>query len=105
DLEKANALGIEWMKERLLFKNRTDFRLETALGMLDRFGVVSGSIEQKNLQIVDGLPDLLSDEDYLAEKLQREQKKLYTMVQYAKTTDNRKAFIHNYFGLPFREAA
>lgn len=101
DSEKANALGIEWLKEKLHFKNRHDYRLETVLGMLDRYEVVIGSLEKKDLQLVGELPEQLSDQRYVDDKLKREQKKLYTMVQYAKTSGNRKAFIHEYFGLPF----
>jgi ATP-dependent DNA helicase RecQ len=101
DIEKANALGVDWLKEKLHFKNRHDYRLETVLGMLDRYGVVEGSLDKKDLQIAGELPEQLSEQEFVDDKLKREQKKLYTMVQYTKTTGNRKAFIHEYFGLPF----
>lgn len=100
DLEQVNAYGVEGLKEKLHFKNKHDYRLETALGILDRYGVTEGSLEEKNLAVLDVLPEQLSDDDFLKEKLLREQKKLYALVQYVKTERCRKAFIHEYFGLP-----
>lgn len=101
NIEHCNAVGIEGVKEKLLFKSRTDYRLETALGMLDRYGVVEGGLENGTLRITGDLPEQLTDPDYLEDKIKREQKKLYTLVQYVKATGDRKAFIHDYFGLPY----
>ncbi len=99
-LPEVNAYGMEWLKEQLHFKNRRDFRLETALGMLDRYGVIEGHPEEKNLRLLAPLPETLTDADWLAGKLQKEQKKLYALVQYAKHQGDLKAYIHDYFGLP-----
>jgi ATP-dependent DNA helicase RecQ len=103
DLEAVNALGVEGLKEKLHYKDNHDYRLETALGMLDRHGVTEGDLESKTLTVCRALPEAVTDQDRLDEKLKREQKKLYTMVQYAKAQDCRKAFIHQYFGLPHAE--
>lgn len=100
DIEQVNAYGVEGLKEKLHFKNKHDYRLETALGILDRYGVTEGSLEEKNLVVRSDLSEQLTDEDFLNEKLLREQKKLYALVQYVKTENCRKAFIHEYFGLP-----
>ena len=100
DLEQVNAYGLEGLKEKLHFKNSRDYRLETVLGMLDRYGVVEGDLENKNLAVCSELPHQLADQDYLDDKLKREQKKLYALVEYVKTEKCRKAFIHQYFGLP-----
>ncbi len=100
DIEQVNAYGVEGLKEKLHFKNKHDYRLETALGMLDRYGVTEGDLEEKNLIVSGDLPEQLTDENYLNDKLKREQKKLYALVQYVKTESCRKAFIHEYFGLP-----
>jgi ATP-dependent DNA helicase RecQ len=103
DLEAVNALGLEGLKEKLHFKNRHDYRLETALGMLDRYDVTEGDLESKNLVVRSELPEALTDQEGLDGKLKFEQKQLYTMVQYAKAGGCRKAFIHEYFGLPHAE--
>lgn len=98
-LEESNAFGLEYVKEHLHFKNRIDFRLETALGILERYGVTEGDISTKDLSIVSPLPENLASEEYLNDKMKRERQKLYTMVQYSKLQAGRKEFIHEYFGL------
>jgi ATP-dependent DNA helicase RecQ len=102
DTERVNGEGLEFLREQLSFKNKFDFRLETALGMLDRYGVTEGSIEFKNLRLVSELPVQLQSQDYLDLKLKNEQQKLYQLVQYVKEKNCRKAFIHRYFGLPYQ---
>jgi len=67
--------------------------------MLDRYGVTTGNLENQNLAVSAELPEALSEQSDLDEKRRREQQKLYTMVQYAKATNCRRAFIHEYFGL------
>lgn len=103
DAERINGEGIEFLREQLTFKNKFDFRLETALGILDRYGVIEGDIELKNLQIISDLPEELQKQDLLDKKLKNEQQKLYQMVQYTKEEKCRKAFIHQYFGLEYKE--
>ena len=99
DLERVNGEGIEFLREQLTFKNRHDFRLETALGILDRYGVTEGEIEKKSLKLISDLPEKLQDQTILEEKKKNEQKKLYQMVLYTKAEKCRKKFIHEYFGL------
>jgi ATP-dependent DNA helicase RecQ len=101
--ERINAEGIDFLREQLTFKNRSDFRLETALGMLDRYGVTEGDLESKNLTIVSDLNEELSSQESREQKLKMEQEKLYQMVLYTKEDICRKAFIHRYFGLDYQE--
>ncbi len=99
DMEQVNAFGLDWLRERLHHKQKQDRRLETALSMLDRWGVVEGSLHPLNLTVIGELPDRLKDAEALADKLQRDQKKLLAMLQYVKYEGDRKQFIHEYFGL------
>jgi ATP-dependent DNA helicase RecQ len=101
-IDQVNAEGIEFVRENLSYKNRSDFRLETALGMLDRYGVTTGNIDSKDLQLIKTLPLQLSSEEYRIKKQKLEQEKLYQMVLYTKETVCRKAFIHRYFGLSYQ---
>ncbi len=103
DTERINAEGMEYFKEQLVYKNRRDYRAETVLNILDRWGVIEGSIETKNLRVVAPLPRHLQDETYLEQKLKNEQMKLLKMMQYAKLETCRRAFIHEYFGIPHPE--
>ena len=101
--EQVNAFGIEWLRERLHAKQKHDRRLETALVMLERWGVVegalSGSRAESRLQVVSELPARLTDKTAIDAKLKRDQLKLLTMVQYAQHEGDRKQFINDYFGV------
>ncbi|HHM01560.1 MAG TPA: ATP-dependent DNA helicase RecQ [Caldithrix abyssi] len=99
DNERVNGEGLEWFKEQLTYKNRRDYRAETVLNILDRYGVIEGSIETKNLRVVADLPHNLTDQDYLDKKKEREQKKLYHMMRYAQIETGHKKYIHSYFGI------
>lgn len=98
DADKVNSMGIDYLREELSFKNKSDFRLETALAMLDRYGVISGDIENKNIHVESELVPELEDEDYITEKKQNDNKKLYSVVQYYNNPECRRVFIEGYFG-------
>ncbi|MCA9118539.1 MAG: ATP-dependent DNA helicase RecQ [Planctomycetales bacterium] len=101
ELEQVNAFGTDWLRERLHHRDKHDRRLESALAMLDRYGVIEGSLSPLNVEVVSELPAALRDQERLNDKLKRDQQKLYSLVQYARYEGDRKAFIHNYFGLPY----
>lgn len=97
--EQIQAFGIDWLRERLCDRQRHDRRVETALAMLQRHGVIEDEINLDNIKVLAPLPKELADEDLRAAKLMRDQKKLYALVQYVQAEDDRKRFIHEYFGL------
>ena len=99
DWEQVAAFGEEWLREKLHFKQKHDHRLETALAMLERYGVIDRSRLSQQCAVIDELPPRLLDESYLERKRRRDQKKLYTLVEYVKCTGDRKEFIRDYFGL------
>ncbi|MEO8232239.1 MAG: ATP-dependent DNA helicase RecQ [Ignavibacteriota bacterium] len=95
-----NSSGVDYIREQISFKNKSDFRVETALAMLDRYGVTEGEIEKQNLSIVNELPEILLDEEYLKEKLLNDNKKLLSVVNYFRGEKCRRVFISDYFGFP-----
>ena len=99
EAEQIRAFGIEWLREKLHAKQKHDRRLETTLGMLDRWGVTEGSLHPLQVHVVSDLPAHLSDSTKLDAKRERDQRKLLAMMQYAKHDGDRKQFIHDYFGL------
>jgi len=99
DMDRVNGEGLEYFKEQLTFKNRRDHRAETVLAILDRWAVTEGSLETKNLTVTSELPNHLTEETFIEQKLKNEQMKLLKMMQYAKLETCRKAFIHDYFGV------
>jgi ATP-dependent DNA helicase RecQ len=95
-----NSSGVDYIREQISFKNKNDFRVETALSMMDRYGVTEGEVEKQNLMIVNELPDILQDEDHLKEKLLNDNKKLLSVVNYFRGEKCRRVFISDYFGFP-----
>ncbi len=94
----VNSMGIDLLREQMNFKNRTDFRIETALGMFDRFGVTEGSVENRDLKITGDFPVELEDEERLTNKLKNDNQKLLSVINYFKTTECRRVYISEYFG-------
>ncbi len=97
-IEEINSYGIEYIREHLSFKDKNDFRLETALGILERYEVIEGSLQEKNLKVINELPPQLEDEAYLKSKLLNDNKKLLSVVNYFRTNKCRRIFISDYFG-------
>lgn len=100
DLDAVNSMGVDFIREKMSFKDKNDFRVETVLAMLDRYGVTDGSVENKNLIVVDELPHELENEERLKEKLMSDNKKLLSVVNYFKSVECRRTYISDYFGFP-----
>jgi len=100
NLEAINSMGIDFLREQISFKDRSDFRVETVLAMLDRYSVTEGSIENKNLTLIDGLPENLQDDKFLKSKLLNDNMKLLSVVNYFKSITCRRIYISDYFGFP-----
>lgn len=98
EISAVNSLGVEFLREQMNFKNRSDFRIETALGIFDRYGVTEGSVDNKDLSITGEFPPELEDEEMLQDKLMSDNKKLLSMVNYFKTDECRRVYISEYFG-------
>lgn len=99
DTEQIHAYGIEWLRERLCHRQRHDRRVETALAMMQRYGIIEDEIDLSDLNVSGPLPGPLRDEELLNAKLTRDQTKLYGLVQYVQAEGNRVDFIHDYFGV------
>jgi ATP-dependent DNA helicase RecQ len=100
NLESANSMGISYIREQISYKDKNDFRVETVLSMLDRYGVTEGNIENGDLKLIEKLPEELEDDDRLKEKLLNDNKKLLSVVNYFNSTSCRRIFISDYFGFP-----
>ena len=95
---KINSLGLEYLREQLVYKNKFDFRLETALSLLERYGAIEGSPELQTMKVTGELPEVLVDEKRHEEKITRDRKKLLSMVNYFNNTGCRRITIEEYFG-------
>ena len=72
---------MNYIREKMSFKDRNDYRVETVLAMLNRYGVTEGSFEEKNIAVLGELPEALSEENQLKEKLMNDNKKLLSVVK------------------------
>jgi len=97
--EEIAAFGLDWIRDQIYAKSSKDFRLDTALSILDRWGVIDRDAGEGPFAVRSELPKNLSDEQWLEEKLQRDRRKLYALVEYVNHEGDRKEFIHRYFGL------
>ncbi len=102
EMEKVNAFGTDWLRDKLHFKQRHDHRMDTVLSMLDRYGVTEVDDKTGDLTLVSELPSALTDAERLAAKLRRDQEKLLALVNFVRHEGDRKAYIHDYFGLPYQ---
>jgi ATP-dependent DNA helicase RecQ len=97
DLDAIHAFGLEWLRERLHAKAKHDRRLETALGMLERHGAIEGTLSPLRLTHVGELPAELQDAVALSAKYQRDQQKLWSLVQFIRTKQDPREFLAEYF--------
>ncbi len=98
EISIVNSMGADYLREKMSFKDKSDFRIETVISMLDRYGVIEGSLEQKNLVLVDELPHELESDKLLNAKLMSDNKKLLSVVNYFKSIECRRVYISDYFG-------
>jgi ATP-dependent DNA helicase RecQ len=94
--DAVSSFGMEWLRGRLCNPKQSDRRLETALAMLERYDVIASPEDCLRMQVLRPLPIELADPRSRGEKLLRDQRKLYAMVEYAKGPDPR-AFLEEYF--------
>ena len=103
--ERIHAQGLDWLRTQLHAKQgRHDRRLDTALAMLERYGTLAADSDWRtddhpDLRVAADLAPELLDEGRLAEKLKRDQQKLYALVQYVNHGGDRQAFLNGYFGV------
>ncbi len=95
----ANALGLQGLRERLLFKNKKDFRLETVLNLFDRWSVTEGDLEDRNIRILKDIPNQLIDSTVIDRQLKNDQMKLLKMVQFLNAKSCRVKHIMEYFSV------
>jgi len=96
---EARDGGLDFLRREMVHKGRFDFRLETALNLLERHGVLEGDLERGELTLLSGhLPHALEDEERAAEKKRRDLTRLHDLVRYTTTDECRHQFLHRFFG-------
>ena len=92
-----NSYDYEDIQAKVVNRNRGDQRLQTVLNLFDLYGVTRGSIESGNLHLIGDIPEELSSDDFIREKMMRDRDRLIAIMEYAKSGQCRRDIIHNYF--------
>ena len=96
--EKVKSLGLEFLREKMNFYNSRDFRLETALNLLERWDCISFN-QKKYPEIIGEIPEDFLEEGLYTKRLKKQNEKLFDMLQYTKLEECRKQYIYKYFGI------
>ncbi|MGZ3722844.1 MAG: RecQ family zinc-binding domain-containing protein, partial [Bdellovibrionales bacterium] len=102
--DRLKSISLDDLREQLSFKNKRDYRLETALNTLDRWEVIRFPHRKlERLEILRPLTEEdVSEALWKARKLAL-QKKLMALVQWFRSPQCRKVEIYKYFGWPNAE--
>ena len=98
EADSVRAFGMEWLHQRLCDRNRHDRRLDTVLAMFQRYGLIEDEYDLSDVNIDQPIPETLANSHDRQQKLLRDQKKLYALIEYIQST-NRRQFLRDYFGI------
>lgn len=98
---QLSTLDYETIQSFMTYKNKSDHRVQTALNLLASVGLISGDLERGTIQREKDWDDSLFSKEELENKKKEGGKRLYQMLQYTKTDECRRKFIHQYFDSPF----
>ncbi len=97
--DRLPGLELDDLREQLSFKNKKDFRLETAMGLLERLDVIRWPHRRlKNLEILRPLEGGDLDAGLWRERQKHMHEKLLSLVQWVRSPECRKTGIYEYFG-------
>ncbi len=102
-VDAVRAQGLDFLREQVSFKNKRDFRLETALVLLENWGYIS--YPERNLAKLELREDVsMSLSGHFGSGFDQRQnqllRKLQALVEMIKLKTCRKVFIYRYFGWP-----
>lgn len=94
---RVEAEGLDYLRQELNFYNSRDFRLETALNMLERWGSIEFSDDYRKIQVVGELPSVATDDEGARKRLQSGQMRLFKMTEWVRTKNCRAVEVYKYF--------
>ena len=98
--DDVKAEGINYLRGKMNFYNSRDFRVETTLNLLERWGLLQWThCSLKDYKMMGEIPKEMVDKELHAQRLKSLQVGLLNMVQYAQSKDCRMALIYKHFGL------
>jgi ATP-dependent DNA helicase RecQ len=83
--------GADFLREKMSFHNRRDYRVETAIGLLDSWGLIDEEVDLAGLE-------KFMDSNWRTVRKKHQQEKLLKLVNFVNTEDCRQEYIYGYFG-------
>ncbi len=84
NLARARAEGLDYLREQMNFYNSRDFRIETAVNLLERWGSLEGQRSSREWQPVQSPPLEYLDRKLYEAQMRMQRHKLLEMVSFAK---------------------
>lgn len=100
NLVRARQEGFDYLREQMNFYNRRDFRVETAVGQLERWGSLEGR-QPREWTPVSSPPAEYLDQKLFDLRMRGQRQKLYQIVEFATMREGcRLVSVCDYFGFP-----
>lgn len=96
---RAHAEGYEFLREKMHFYHKRDFRIETVIKLFDRWGVLENFHNFREWKLVDDIPDHLLNQDSYEKHLKSQQHKLLEMVELTRDDVDIKKRVVEYFNV------
>lgn len=93
--DAVKAGGLDYLRGQLLFYHKRDFRLETALNILERYGFIEGQ-NQREWKAIETPSGELMDVELHAKRIKQQQKKLLQLIELTRS-ENIQGEINKYF--------
>jgi ATP-dependent DNA helicase RecQ len=102
NLERARQQGFDYLRTQMNFYNRRDFRVETTVNLLERWGALEGR-QPREWRTLGTPPVEYLDANLYQARMRSQKRKLYEMVEFAKLSGQSGAVcrmqeIGKYFG-------
>ena len=103
NLDRAKQEGLDYLRTQMNFYNRRDFRVETAVGLLERWGSIEGR-QPREWKPIGSPPEEFLAQDLFDARMKAQKRKLFEMVELAKQDEGcRMQTLQAYFGFPGAE--
>lgn len=97
---RARQEGFDFLRAQMNFYNRRDFRVETAVNQLERWGAIEGR-QPREWKAVESPPEEYLDVKLYDARMKSQRSKLYEIVDFAKQSSGcRMITLNAYFGFP-----
>lgn len=103
--DRVRSGGEEFLRGQMLFYHRRDFRLETAMNLLERFGAIDWPEHDWRRVSALGLEKSeWIEQSHFEKRMRQLNEKMLEMVRYATSETCRKQRIYQYFGVTDAQA-